>query len=89
MLFYFLKLLKHNYLLGIYPISYYLRRGLLMDSSCIRFILVRDLTNSYLLTFIIVRQDIVIVFVLIRLLFLFLSHLSDKPLKFPREEHNT
>lgn len=56
-----------------------------MDSSCIRFKLVRDLTNSYLLTFIIVRQDIVIVFVLIRLLFLFLSHLSDKPLKF----HNT
>lgn len=61
----------------------------LMDSSYIRFILVKDLTNSYLLTFIIVRQDIVIVLVLIRLLFIFLSHLSDKPLKLPREEHNT
>lgn len=60
-----------------------------MDSSYIRFILVRDLTNSFLLTFMILRQDIVIVFVLIRLLFLFLSHLSDKSLKFPREEHNT
>ena len=60
-----------------------------MDSSYIRFILVRDLTNSFLLTFMILRQDIVIVFVLIRLFFLFLSHLSDKSLKFPREEHNT